>query len=261
MARFIEKTVGRQGISQFHLDVLESPELQTPLPAPAPLLVDYEKSFPQSGLVRIRRNRVDASILTENPVFFTMHKGAVVLQAVRLASAFFGKGQFAASSFQQQAGAYVLKQEWSGPYFQPLANELAAGDGDWSNLPKESRRRTEVQRLSATIAIRELADSVGAGAFSIHFRLDGTDRVPWAIEFALRPGGELSGVAPVRGVDNAFLADGNSWSYRIGNDELRVSPGHAEHQWTQLRGALPKLDAECVYFTGYTPLDLTVTVE
>ena len=49
-------------------------------------------------------------------------------------------------------------------------------------------------------------------------------------------------------------------NYIYGTDTITFGPGLREHAWTQLRGALPKLDADCVYFTGFTPFNLTIEI-
>ncbi len=48
--------------------------------------------------------------------------------------------------------------------------------------------------------------------------------------------------------------------YTTGNDRIEFGPGKNEHDWMQLRGALPKLEAECVYLTGFTPFMYEITI-
>ena len=81
----------------------------------------------------------------------------------------------------------------------------------------------------------------------------GTGRVPLAIELGFRRGGALSGVEPLPGTPDAFLLCGEAGEYRLGGETIRFGPGRAEHAWTDLRGALPKLDTLSVYVTGFTP--------
>ena len=88
----------------------------------------------------------------------------------------------------------------------------------------------------------------------------GTDRVPLAIELGFRRGGELAGVEPRRGTADAFLLREGTGEYRLGAEAIRFGPGRAEHTWTDLRGALPKLDALSVYLTGFTPFRATLRI-
>jgi len=42
---------------------------------------------------------------------------------------------------------------------------------------------------------------------------------------------------------------------------IKIGPGKGSHKWTQLRGALPKLQADCLYFTNYAPCEFEFTIE
>ena len=107
---------------------------------------------------------------------------------------------------------------------------------------------TDVQRLLARQGDMRVTGRV-------EIVIDGTDNVPVAIELAFRKGGELKGVLPSpHGIEDAYLSqNGVPVEYEFEGDKIRVSAGMQEHTWTQLRGALPKLDAMCVYLTGITP--------
>jgi hypothetical protein len=65
----------------------------------------------------------------------------------------------------------------------------------------------------------------------------------------------------VKGIENAYLAkEGEMMEYSYDGDTITFGPGIRKHAWTQLRGALPKLDADCVYFTGYTPFETSIFI-
>jgi hypothetical protein len=129
-------------------------------------------------------------------------------------------------------------------------------DGAWDPADRETRRRqTEVQHLRSRVVVRE-----AAGVFDVDFDVSGTDRVPLAIELGFRRGGELAGVAPVAGIPDAFLLREGTGEYRLGGERIRFGPGRAEHAWTDLRGALPKLEAQSVYLTGFTPFRATLRI-
>lgn len=44
-------------------------------------------------------------------------------------------------------------------------------------------------------------------------------------------------------------------------DTIKIGPGVSDDKWTQLRGALPKLQADCLYFTKYAPCEFEFTME
>ena len=77
---------------------------------------------------------------------------------------------------------------------------------------------------------------------------------------AFRHGGELTGVKPIDGDPDSFLIGKGDGSYRVGGDVIYFGHGPSEHKWTQIRGAKPKLDAKCVYITGFTPFDFEFTI-
>jgi hypothetical protein len=253
-ARLIEAREG-DALAGNLIHFLDDPSLRRPLPPDAPLPDDFARHFRGSDLVRIRRGPVSATVLGGNSCLLSFHKGAAALEAVRLASAFFGKGQLVGDRLEVEGGVYRLRQELSGPYWQPLAPEDRHADGRWDPADRARRRQSEVQRLVSEIVIRE-----AAGAFEIGVDVSGTDRVPLAIELGFRRGGALGGVVPVEGVADAFLLREGMGEYRLGGDAIRFGPGRAAHTWTDLRGALPKLDALSVYLTGFTPFRTTLRV-
>jgi hypothetical protein len=75
--------------------LLEYPSLTNPLSAIGQVPDQYEKVFPELGIVRIRRKKTSATIMTSgNSRFFSLRHDSAIISAVRFASAFFGKGQF-----------------------------------------------------------------------------------------------------------------------------------------------------------------------
>ena len=243
--------------------LLTQPELRRELPADAPLPADYAKVFSHSNLARIRRGAVSGTILAANTTLFSFRQGAAALEAVRLASAFFGKGQFVADSLEVRDGRYVLRQKLDGPYFQPLSPEQIANgehvrmapNGTLATDSRAARARSNVQNYEAVVEVTE-----SAGKFALAIAITGTDDVPVALELAFRHGGRLAGVTPVAGMNDAFLLPGGTGRYTLGDDAIEFGPGRADHTYTQIRGALPKWDGQCVYLTGFTPFHTTLTL-
>ncbi|MGA0558051.1 hypothetical protein ACO2Q8_15435 [Larkinella sp. VNQ87] len=252
LCRQIEKTVLSKGV--YFLDYfLDDPSLWKELPASKPLPTSYVKAFPHSGLVRVRRGNWDSTILKTNPVWLTFSKGNAVLQGVRLAASFFGKGQFQTQQIEQQGNAWVLVQTLEGPYYQPVAKERIDPEGDWEKMPHASRSQSEVQRYEAKITLRETDTGMEAD-----IRITGTDHVPVSLELIFRPGGTLAGVTKHPTRPNAFLLNESSGSYTMGKDTITFGPGKALHKTVVLRGALPPMEAPTVYLTGFTPFQHTL---
>jgi hypothetical protein len=66
--------------------------------------------------------------------------------------------------------------------------------------------------------------------------------------------------AAVPGLKDAYLLREGTGRCTSGTDTITFGAGLAEHSWTQLRGALPKWDGQCVYLTGFTPFHLRLAI-
>lgn len=263
MARQIERTATDQ-LTRELLTYLEEPEFATALPPDAPLPTDYARVFAYSQLARIRRGAVSGTVLAQNSTLFSYRKGQAALEAVRFASAFFGKGQFVGDELGVlEGGGYRLEQKLEGPYFQPLSPaQIASGEhvrmapnGTLAVDSRAARAQSNVQRLTSRVQVTE-----DRGRFRLEIELAGTDGVPVAVELAFRHGGRLDGVERVADVPDSFLLSGGTGRYTVGNDTITFGPGQAAHRWTQLRGALPKWDGQSVYLTGLTPFRLNLEI-
>lgn len=248
-------TLARQAAEGARLSaLLEYPTMSLPLPAPQPLPEDFEKQFPHVGIARIRRGPLSATvILGGSSRLVALHYGDAVLEGLRFATSFFGKGQFIPDAATKRGDTYELRQVLEAPYYQPLARPVTAET--WAATRAE-RRQTEISRLEQRADITEINRG-----FRVRVRASGTTGVPLALELGFRDGGELEGCREVPGDPGSFLLERGSGVYRAGRSEIRFGPGDAPHQYIQLRGAEPKLPGQRVYITGFTPFDHTLTLE
>jgi hypothetical protein len=252
MCRMIEKTAGPK--TRAFLDYfLTDSSLWVNLPADKPVPVNYVKTFPVSGLVRIRRNNWDSTLIASNPVWFTFMKGNAVLQGVRFASSFFGKGQFRSEKVNQVGDKWELTQKLDGPYYQPYPVENIPADGDWEKMPKAYRPQSEVQTLETKVLIRKTTEGM-----EIEVSTNGTERVPAALELIFRPGGDLKGVSKIENTKDSWLLKDGTGSYSVGSDTISFGPGLGLHKNVALRGALPVMEAPTVFLTGFTPFKHTI---
>jgi len=255
MARWIEKTAQNK-LVWFLIYFLEDKLLSQNMPDSAKLPTNYEKIFKHSDLARIRRDQTCATIIANNPNFFSFHKGEAALETIRFASAFFGKGQFKGQKLEHKNGKYILRQQLAGPYYQPFPKEKLPNDGDWEKMNRFLRPQSEIQKYEAVVAVSE-----SEGTFLLDINIQGTDNVPVAIELGFRHGGELMGVEAVPEINDAFVLKNGYGKYIYKNNTIEFGPGENEHMWTQLRGALPKLDALSVYLTSFTPFFAIIKLE
>jgi hypothetical protein len=193
--------------------------------------------------------------LSNNPGFLTFHKGKAVLQGIRLAASFFGKGQFQSNEIRQEGDKWILKNALEGPYYQPYPQDKIDPQGDLSKMPRTVRPKSEVQNLNYQVGISEHAEGI-----NIELNIQGTEGVPVTLELIFRPGGKLNGVNAVAGKLNSNLFAEKEGSYSVGEDSIKFSPGIALHKGINLRGALPSVEAPTVYLTGITPFKHTLTL-
>jgi hypothetical protein len=231
--------------------LLAWPELNKPLPAQEPVPTDYEKEMPSVGIARIRRGDRDATlVLGGNSRFFTLRSGEAAINAVRFASAFFGKGQFVPQHGEKRGNDYLFSQSLEAGYYQPVDHKVTPAD--WVAVRRE-RRETQICRLQQSATVTETKNG-----FRVRIQSSGTSGVPLAVEVNFRDGGTLEGCTKSTLFPDTWLAQPGEISYRAGKDRIRFGPGATAHSYTQIRGAQNKLAGPSVYVTGYTPFDHTL---
>lgn len=243
-------------VEEKHLDKLSSflgyfltnPFTWKPLPESHSLPISYVIAFPYSGVVRIRRNAWDCTLLSNNPGFLTFHKKNVMLQAMRLAGSFFGKGQFQSTEIKKEGNSWILYSKLEGVYYQPYPKEQIPADGNWEKMPRSNRKQSEIQYYETIVRITEKETSI-----EVDIDIRGTDRVPVTLELIFRRGGAFSGVEPHPFKTDAYLFNGENAQYTMGGESISFGPGKTLHRNVQLRGALPAMDAPAAYITGFTP--------
>ena len=179
--------------------------------------------------------------------------GEAVIEGVRFATAFFGKGQFVPDAAEKRGSAYVFRQALEAPYYQPLSQKVTPET--WGPTRSE-RRQSEVCRLEQSAEVTERPNG-----FAIRIRAEGTAGVPLAVEICVREGGRLEGCRALRATPGSYVLPAGTATYRAGASQIRFGPGDAAHEYVQLRGAEPKLPGDSVYITGFTPFDRTVVFE
>lgn len=238
--------------------LMEYPDLLRPLPAVIPVPNRYEKYYRRPDMTRIRKGDFSAAVLhSGNSRFIGFRKGDAAVNAVRFASAFFGKGQFVPERGRIENGAHVMTQSMEAGYYQPLdpPRKVEADGGAWGEARRE-REITELCRMEYRAEVR-MKDN----GLEIAIRAAGTDHVPLAVEINLREGGEIAGVHPAGNAEDSFVLESGWAEYRMGGNAMRFGPGAAPHRYTQVRGALDKLPGPSVYIMGYTPFEHTLRFE
>ncbi len=258
--------------------VLENELLQKDLPQPTPPLVNFEKLFTTSSLLRIRRNDttmtlfggidqplIIASGRSESPNFFAYRKGKAILNYMRLSTRFFSTGYFYSDGLKKIGNSYVLSQKLDVPYYQPLPKNLRNAKGDyklspsvdgrfWNKMNFKNRPVSNVKTLQTKVTLTETN-----GTAALQFDVTGQAGVEIIIELCFKTGGKLSGVTK-RDNSNNFLEEGTG-KYEMDGDVISFGPGIVKHKniiglegerYTTHFGSL-RIEGEHVYLTGITP--------
>ena len=243
---------------QFRLPTLmEYAELGDALPAPMAIPDDYVLDLPRSGVTRIRRGNRSTTIMHKhNSRWITLRNGEAVINAVRFAGSFFGKGQFKPTRFEAREDGYYFRQEIRGQYYQPITDPKRLPVlQDEVGVKRGTRKTSEQCVIKYEGIVRETKTG-----FELTIHAHGTDDVPMAVEISLRPGGVLSGDGlESLGGDTHLLTSGYA-QYQVGDDVIGFGAGNSEHSDIQLRGAEGKLSGTSVYLTGFTPFKQVINI-
>jgi hypothetical protein len=170
-----------------------------------------------------------------------------VLQGMRVAASFFGKGQFESDDIKRIGDAWVLSKKLEGVYYQPYPKDQISPDGDIAKMPRINRPKSNIQYLETKISIAEISNGISV---DIEMTVRKACLYPWNL-FLERV--EFYGRAGTSNKADAYLFSESAGSYSVGNNTIQFGPGKLEHKGIQLRGALPAMDAPTVYLTGFTP--------
>jgi len=210
----------------------------------------------RSRRARIRRGLTSATMMMGGESkFLTFRRGDVVVNGVRMASTFFGKGQFVPKTAEKREGSYHFEEVKEGGYYQPLDPPRTITPRTWYPTVRE-RRRTQVCRLNQEAIVTERKNGL-----EVRFRMSGTADVPMAVEISFREGGKREGCVPSPAGAGAYILASGYGVYRVGKTGIRFGPGAKAHGWTELRRVEPRMQGVSVYLTGLTPFEHSVTFE
>lgn len=238
--------------------LMEYPELNQPLPETEPIPTQYEKIFAAAEITRIREDKMSATVIhTNSSRLFSLHHGDAVINAVRMAAAFFGKGQLIPQQMERRGDVFYFKQSLSAPYYQPLIpSRIVAANGEAWSQSRLERKQSGICYLYYEVELKRVEHG-----FELMLKATGTNDVPVSVEINLREGGELKGVTKVNHTDDAWLLSSGMAEYQRGGSVIRFGPGKSENTYIQVRGAEDKLPGPSVYLTGYTPMEHTILFE
>lgn len=230
---------------------LADPVLRELMPSPVPRALPGVVVYPDSRLVRVRADRVVASVFAGSDVPATgriasgLSTSAVLVRgrmadahvdAVRVSADFFGLGPFRPEELTSDGPVVTLAGRVRAGYHQPLAPADHDASGRYALGPEPrffaamsfDRRQTDVIELATRARV-----SVGDPTIEIDLSWEGPT-TSWTAEILLRPGGELVGAVPL--ADGSWHLVEGSATYTIGDTTLRIDADRAP-------GTAPAYDA------------------
>ncbi len=221
-----------------------------------PLTADFEKFYPKSGIVRVRRENTSYTLLKNNSRFLFFQAGSLRCY-MKLCASFFAVAQFKAQELQKTENGYRLSFTSQGCYRMPL--DQPPMSPDWSLMDHSSRRKVNMVELKLNVDVLETA-----GSLSVHIASQGCDRVPAKVELCFSADSAAEGENFIIHGDagGSITVKSGFITVKKGMDQIRVGPGFAKHAYTsRMRGSEPRSAAEfTVYFTDYTPVDRNITI-
>lgn len=241
------------------------PEWRTAEVTRESLPASYAKSFPVSGLWRVRRDKTSATAAAGLTSPFSIVYGQAEM-TLKLCSTYFATGQFVGEDFVGSEGEahlqhlgrnkiYPEKDYRGGIYWLPIDEVVDAEN--WQEV--RGRRATyELPPLQVSLRMESVE-----GGFDLHLATSGgLDGVPFQIECSFTPGGTLeteSVLIEGKEGNTAFLKRGTAL-YRMGDDAISVGPGSHAHSMWAMRNSESSSDVFRLLITDMAPLERTIQV-
>jgi len=103
----------------------------------------------EAQVTRIRDGKTSITLLHQhNNHRISIHHGQAVINAIRFATACFGKGQFSPQIFERHGKGFYFRQKWQGQYYQPLTEPdlCPVNRNNWSSS-RGRRDQTDINRM------------------------------------------------------------------------------------------------------------------
>ena len=229
------------------------PEWQNQALKPGQPVDNFARHMPASGVWRVRRDKLSATVATGVEETFSLKYGAVDLAYVRFFAPYFAGANFTATSLDVSGNtaALRLKSDFLLPqlpgYWMPLGRPVA-----WEDLPHKILDERELKprpEIEIALTVEEVADG-----FDLAFRTEGgMPAVPFQAEcLFLTPGQIETEQASFPASAGATLLLRNGYlTYHCGSDAITIGPGFHGHRNTFAGDG----DGFRVFMTAWTPVD------
>ncbi len=238
------------------------PELRTldaDLSSLPPLEEEFHVFYPKSGIVRAKENGAVYSLLAGNPYFLHVTVGDIGISA-RMCSSFFAKAQFLPEKIEQIGEKqYRMRFHTWADYKLPF-DVPPEGSEDYWSMDYKSRQSISRCEYGYTVNI-----SFTENGLTMHIQTEGTEKVPFKLEFAVTPGVHVrAGNAMTMATAGNFLcaAEGDVNLCNYDGDSLTIKGAFAKHFYHKdMRGSFSvPANKYMLYFTDFAPIDRTVEI-
>ena len=259
--KIYENAIRRGGGTVFPADFLIYPELKTwefePVEDAIPKY--FEKYQPRSNIVRKKSGNVTYSFFAKNPSFLQIDAAGIHAQ-MRLCSSFFAVAQFLPQTLEKTERGYKLQMTAHGEYKLPLDDPDGVTTKDYWSIDYKARRAVQQQDLNMSVEAIFSEDGV-----DLEFDVEGCDKVPTKIEFAINPGllCEIGDAAMItKSGANAFAKNGCARFESAAGAVLTVDGLFCRHVYAEnMRGSLDPIEgAFNLYMTDFAPIKKKISI-
>jgi hypothetical protein len=136
-----------------------------------PIPQQYEVTYPQSHIARIRSGNMSATIIGTDKILFALQNGNAIIDGFRIKYAYHGFRDYVPTALKVDGKTYITQ------------NEII----QWVCRPTPQRREVIALNLQILVKIDRVSDG-----FEIHITTHNGERIPIQLEFGLRKQGTLS---------------------------------------------------------------------
>jgi len=216
---------------------------------------EYNKYFPYSGLVRVKKGDITYSLLKNDENFLFFQKESVRL-SMRIVVNYFQHRYFKAEKIERLSNAYIMKFRADGWYYLPFKEPPETKD--WWKMDNRSRELLVNNHTEFEVEVVDVDDGM-----DVIIKTSGIDRIPVRVEISLPSGGRI--------YSDSFVLETNDGNWMIHkNDELRyvkdntcftISGGFYAHEFIQggYSGGPDKF-GYTVYMTDYTNFERKISI-
>ncbi|RAK07842.1 hypothetical protein C8C77_10917 [Halanaerobium saccharolyticum] len=230
---------------------------------------NYEKFYQQSGVLRVRRDKMSFT-LSENSTQFFEFKAFSLSLALKISTSFFEIGQFNLNKVDQQwqresktskivkkDDIYQMRFHSHGTYYLPFEK---GKEVEWGEMNYEQRKIGREVDLYINLNFKEIENGV-----EVSLKTEGCDRVPLKVEFVVPANSVIEGDSfLLKGkAGNSLAAKNGEIKITKGTDTIKLDSAFAEHLYTEDMRGTEKMSEHhfTIFYTDFTNLEKSFSIK